>query len=487
VRPLCPVHVHALRAPDTPALIEGDRGWTYADLDSETRAWAARLRARGVEPGDRIGVLSRNRAELVPMFHAAARVGAAWVPLNARLTAAELSRQLERIRPKWMFAEAELADRAPGAESIESAGGTRTAEADEPPRVAADPATVRAVLFTSGTTGSSKGAELTFESFDASARGSAANIGGDSLQRWLACLPLFHIGGLAMVHRCAVYGACLVLHRRFDAAAVARDLARLRITHLSLVPTTLAWLLDACDGRAPGSLRAVLVGGAPMARELAARARAKGFPVLQTYGLTEACSQVTTERPADADGRTAGHPLEGVRVRISVDGGEIEVRGPTVMRGYLEDPEATAAALPDGWLRTGDIGSLDGAGRLTVLARGTDLILSGGENVYPAEVEAALASHPDVAEVAVVAVGDARWGQVPAALCVARDRARPLDVEALERWCRERLAGFKVPRRFVAVRELPKSESGKVDRAWARTVAAGAAGASGAGPESRTV
>ncbi|HZA52415.1 MAG TPA: o-succinylbenzoate--CoA ligase [Myxococcaceae bacterium] len=482
----CPVRAHAVRTPDAPALVEGDRAWTYAELDADVSAWAARLRARGVESGDRIAVLSRNRAELVSMFHATARVGAVWVPLNARLTAAELTPQLQRIRPRWIFAEEELSDRAPGVESMESARRPPAPEVDGATQ-AVEPRSVRAVLFTSGTAGSPKGAELTFESFEASARGSAANLGGGPDQRWLACLPLFHVGGLAMVHRCAAYGACLVLHRRFDAAEVARDLTAQRISHLSLVPTTLVWLLDAWDGRAPTSLRAILVGGAPLSVDLAARARSRGFPVMHTYGLTEACSQVTTERLAEADGRTAGPPLEGVRVRIRGELGEIQVRGPTVMRGYLDDPVSTAEAFDEGWLRTGDLGALDSAGRLTVAARRSDLILSGGENVYPAEVEAALASHPEVAEVAVVGVGDGRWDQVPVALCVPRDRSRALDARALEQWCRERLAGFKVPKRFVALAELAKSESGKLDRAWARTVAAGAAGACGAGPESTTV
>jgi o-succinylbenzoate---CoA ligase len=481
VRPICPVRLHALRAPDSPALVHGDLQWTYADLDSETADWAGRLRARRVGMGDRVAVLSRNRAELVPMFHAAARLGAVWVPLNARLTSFEIARQLDRVRARAVFADDELASRAPGAEQLEAlAREPEPRLSPIPPEIGADRSSVRAVLFTSGTTGTSKGAELTFENFEASARASAANLGGDSRQRWLGCLPLFHVGGLAMAHRCATYGACLVLHPGFDAAAVERDLARHRITHFSVVPTGLSRLLDAFEGDAPESLRAVLVGGGPMAPELAARARARGFRVLQSYGLTEACSQVSTERLEESDGLTAGPPLPEVRVRIALDdgrpappgvAGEIEVSGPTVMRGYLDDPEATAAALRYGWLRTGDWGVVDGAGRLTVLTRRTDLILSGGENVYPAEVEAALGCHPEVAEVAVAGVGDARWGQVPIALCVPRDRARTPDVSALEAWCRQRLAGFKVPKRFVAVDELPKTASGKVDRVRARTLA----------------
>jgi o-succinylbenzoate---CoA ligase len=479
-RSTCPVHFHALRAPGAPALVHGDLHWTYAELDEQTGAWAERLRSRQVGPGDRLAVLSRNRAELVPMFHAAGRMGAVWVPLNARLTALEIARLVERLRPQAIFAEEELMDRAPGAEPLERIARAPAPLSQTPAEITADRTSVRAVLFTSGTAGIPKGAELTFGNFEASADVSARNLGGDSRQRWLGCLPLFHVGGLAMAHRCATYGACLVLHPAFDAAAVARDLARCGITHLSLVPTGLARLLDVFEGDAPTSLRAVLVGGGPMTPELASRARARGFPVLQTYGLTEACSQVSTERPSWADGHTAGHPLQGVRVRIALDGsdpaplgvaGEIEVSGPTVMRGYLDDPEGTAVAFRHGWLRTADWGVMDAAGRLIVLTRRTDLILSGGENVYPAEVEAAIGSHPEVAEVAVAGVRDAEWGQVAIALCVPRHGGRAPDFSALEVWCRQRLAGFKVPKRFVAVDQLPKTALGKVDRVRARTLA----------------
>ncbi len=192
---------------------------------------------------------------------------------------------------------------------------------------------------------------------------------------------------------------------------------------------------------------------------------------LQTYGLTEACSQVTTERPSEADGRTAGPALPGLEVRIIGPGGEvlgpgregdIEVRGPTVMAGYLNRPEATREALRDGWLRTRDVGMLDERGRLTVLSRRTDLILRGGENLYPMEIETVIGSHPAVQEVAVVGVADARWGEVPVAFVVLRSgHAFPEDLDG---WCRRSLAGFKVPARFLAIEALPRNAMGKVER-----------------------
>ena len=334
-----------------------------------------------------------------------------------------------------------------------------------------------AVLFTSGTTGQPKGARLPQRAFLASAAASRANLGATGEERWLCNLPLFHVGGLAMAVRCALDGSALVLHRRFDAEATARALSTEGVTHASLVARTLELTLDA--GATAGALRAVLLGGGPLPAELAARARARGLPVLQTYGLTEACSQVATERPGEADGTTAGPALPGLSVRVCHpdgtlvqpgEGGEIQVQGPTLMAGYLDEPQATARALADGWLRTGDVGAQDGLGRLRVLARRTDLILSGGENVYPAEVEAVLASHPGVSEAVVVGRSDAAWGEVPVAAVVLRPGA---GAEGLVEWLRERLAGFKVPREVVAVQALPRTAAEKVDRAAVRRTLAG--------------
>jgi len=241
------------------------------------------------------------------------------------------------------------------------------------------------------------------------------------------------------------------LHPRFDAIAAAEALGS-GVTHASLVAATLQRLLEVRD-RFPGTVRAVLVGGGPAPAELLARAGAAGLPVLHTYGLTEAASQVTAERLGDADGATAGWPLPGAEVRI-VEGG-IEVRGPTMMLGYLGEPPLR------GWFRTGDLGELDARGRLVVHARREDLIVSGGENVYPAEVEAALRTHPDVLECAVLPWPDEELGQVGCAAVVLRDH---LDTGELERHCRQRLAAFKVPRKFLIVDSLPLTAGNKLDR-----------------------
>jgi len=462
----CPVSRWAREAPDHPVVVGAQFRWSYRELEAQVASWAGRLAAAGVGKGDRVALLSGNRPELVAQIHAVGRLGAAVVMLNARLTAAELAPQLERASPRTILADPSLAP-------LVSSTGLLFSGPDNAPPVfgsALDPDAVFAILFTSGTTGRSKAAALTWGNFLASARASAANLGGDPSHRWLATLNFFHVGGLAMVTRCALYGATLVMQGRFDPRDVNAAIDQ-GASHVSLVATTLARTLEARgDVPFPPSLKAVLIGGGPVPASLLTRARALGAPVLQTYGLTEACSQVTTERPSEADGLTAGPPLPGLSVRIvGEDGaalppgdvGEIEVRGPTVMRGYLSDPEATAKTLVDDWLRTRDLGTLDVQGRLRVFARRTDLILTGGENVYPAEVEAALLQHPALEEVAVLGLEDPVWGQRVVAAVVSKSDVS--DAE-LERFCRERLAGYKVPRGFFRLSALPRNANGKVDR-----------------------
>jgi O-succinylbenzoic acid--CoA ligase len=464
----CPVHARALEHPGTLALVADSRRLTYRDLDAEIAGWAGRLAARGVGPGARVALLAWNGLPTVALVFAVRRLRATLVPLNARLARAELTPLVDRLRPRLVLAEDALADRLPGAERVEALERESVPPYQDSEALAPDEDW--AVLFTSGTTGQQKGVRLPVRALLASAAASRANLGASVDDRWLCNLPLFHVGGLAMAVRCAVDGAALVVQRRFDAVETARALEDERITHASLVARTLALTLDA--GVRTLLLRAVLVGGGPVPAELFARARAAGLPVLQTYGLTEACSQVATERPGEADGSSAGPALPGLALRVagaeqSGGEGEIQVRGPTLMAGYLDDARATERALVDGWLRTGDLGRLDHRGRLEIIARRVDLILSGGENVYPAEVEAVLTAHPGVAEAAVVGRTDATWGEVPVAAVVLRPGARTEDLQA---WLRGRLAGFKVPTDVVALPALPRTAAEKVDRLALRQV-----------------
>lgn len=404
------------------------------------RSAVGALRELGVAAEDRVAVTSWNRPELAALFFACGRLGAALVPLNARLTPTER--------------EALIAAAAP-VTTVDLPLPAPTRSDDEQPDLV--PERVLAALFTSGTTGRPSLVELSCANFVASARASSLNLGAAPEHRWLGTLPLFHVGGLAMLWRCAQAGACLLLEAGFDATHVSA-LFDEGVTHASLVPTTLARLLDARDGRPFAGVQAVLIGGGPMSAALLERARASGLPVLQTYGLTEACSQVTTERLGEADGQTAGPPIDGVEVRVVDDGGapvgvgavgNIEVCGPTVAVG--RGP----------WLATKDLGSLDARGRLTVAARRVDLIVTGGENVYPAEVEALVSQHPAVRDVAVVPVPHVDFGQAPVAVVVL---GSDVSDEALGAWVRERIAHFKAPRAWLRLDALPRNAGGKLER-----------------------
>lgn len=480
----------AATTPDRTAFeIEG-RAISFAALEVRVRAAAAWLRAAGLRRGDVLATLLWNGLPFVECLHAAARCGATLLPLNARGTAVEIGFALGDAGARLLVhGPGELAETAraaatdairvevapgPGA-TLAPEGFARTLGAGLDDAERPDAGDRLAILYTSGTTGRPKGACLSYAGFLWSAAASALHLGTSPEDRWLACLPLFHVGGLAILVRSVLSGSAVVVHERFDAATVARALEADRITHVSLVPTMLGRVLDAWGERpAPSTLRCVLLGGAPAPSALLERSAAIGFPVAPTYGLTEATAQVATRPPGvpSPSGSAAAPPLPGVELRIEDDGGavlpagragEICVRGATVMTGYLGLPEATARALRGGWLHTGDVGVLDAAGWLRILDRRSDLVVSGGENVYPAEVEAVLAAHPDVAEAAVVGEPDADLGQRVAAAVVLRAGASA-DGESLRAFCRQHLPGYKVPRRIELRAELPRTSSGKLLR-----------------------
>lgn len=481
----------ALVAPDGARL-------SYAELHERSDAVARQLVAQGVRANDRVGVLLPNSTEFATIAHAVMRLGAVLLPLNLRATSRELAWQLSDAGVRVLACAASTAVAATtvtshvpnvaivriGDDDVDAAGLmariTPPAVPHEMPfrdRAPADDP--MAIVYTSGTTGTPKGAILTYDNFWWSAMGSALNLGIREDDRWLAPLPLFHVGGLSVLTRSAIYGTTAVIHDGFDAARVNATIDRERITMVSLGPTMLGRLLDDRGATPfPQSLRCVLLGGGPPSAELIERCVAMGVPVAQTYGLTESCSQATTLPPGEATRRpgSAGRPLYPTEIRVVRDegddagageAGEILLRGPAVTPGYWNDPEATARALADGWLRTGDIGQLDDDGYLYMLDRRDDLIVSGGENVYPAEVEDALLSHPAVAEVAVIGVADEEWGQRVVAvvrLTTSGVTEQP-DGNELQLHCRTLLAGYKLPREIrFTTQPLPRTASGKVKR-----------------------
>jgi len=470
--------------PRRPAVIFESETWTFRELDQRVAAAAERLAAAGVSAGQRVALLAANGSRFVLAVHAVTRLGAALVPLNLRLTASELSWQLRDAAPVLLLYDEANASVAAALCSEDSglrclpvahiAGppDASTRHTGSVPRV--DLNAVHTIIYTSGTSGRPKGAMLTWGNHWWSAVGSALNLGVHMDDCWLACMPLFHVGGLAILLRGVIYGIPVMVHRSFDPAAVNRAIDEGGVTQVSVVAAMLHRMLDDRGGRPyPSTLRTVLLGGGPAPRSLLEDAARLGVPVVPTYGLTEAASQVATLAPSDARSRlgSAGKPLLPTEVRIVCEGrlaspgeiGEIVVRGPTVMAGYLNAPEATQAVLRDGWLHTGDVGYLDGDGYLYVVDRRDDLIISGGENVYPAEVEAVIASHPAVLEAGVTAVADRRWGQTVAATVVLRP-GMVASADDLMQFCRQRLAGYKVPVRWQFRRALPRNAAGKLLR-----------------------
>jgi o-succinylbenzoate---CoA ligase len=402
--------------PDRPAV----NTMTYAELLGEVDATARRLAGRGVRAGDRVGVALAPGEGFCIALHAVLRLGAVAVPVDLRLGARERARVLEGT--------SEVIDGAVIA--------TPAAEARLRDRHDLDAPAI--VVHTSGTSGTPKPVELTYGNWLWSALGSAVALGLDPTERWLCALPLSHVGGLSIVMRSAIYATTAIVHERFDTERVLDALMDDDgPTIVSLVPTTLQRLLDA-GLREPPALRWALLGGAPATPALQGRAAAAGVPVAPTYGLTEACSQVTT----------LGAPLFCTRVRLAGDG-EILVSGPTVA------PSAGPV------LATGDLGEWRPDGALRVAGRKADTIISGGENVAPAEVEAVLEAHPDVVEAAVHGRAHPEWGEAVVATVVAEP---DLEADELRAWCAARLATFKVPKEIAFTMALPRTASGKLAR-----------------------
>lgn len=472
----------------------GDTRWTFADLDRQASRMARQLATLGIHEGSRVASLSANGLGYVTLVHALTRLGAVLVPLNIRLTPAELCWQLKDVHASFLLHDshhallaASLAESIPGlliatlaSEAVNNETIiTHLPEADVPLRPLIDLTATQVIMYTSGTTGNPKGVIITYSMQWWNAIGSALNLGHQSDDCWLACMPLFHIGGLSILMRSVIYGIRVLVYEKFDAPQVNRAIREERVTIISVVAVMLQRMLATLDDEQkassyPPTLRCVLLGGGPAPRPLLEDCARRAVPVVQTYGLTEACSQAVTLSPEDALRKlgSAGRPLLPVQLLIMHDDhrpaapdepGVIFLKGPTITPGYDGRPEETSRALRDGWFSTGDIGYLDTDGYLYVLDRRSDLIISGGENVYPAEVEAVLLAHPDVEEVGVCGIADAQWGQVPVAFVRLRP-GRQTHADDLFTYAASRLARYKLPRAYHLVGPLPRTSSGKLIR-----------------------
>lgn len=472
--------------PDRLALVDAASGdtWSYVDLDATVEDLAGRLAAAGITAGDHVPLLPETSVDAVRTVHALLRMGATPAPLDATLRPGELRRRIEVVDAHHLVCvtdtETVAADAIDGipvepialgeADQVPSVRSYDPIEVPEGKRAPDDPAVV---MFTSGTTGPAKAVVLTGRNLRASAVASAFRLGVHPEDRWLCPLPVYHMGGLAPVLRSALYGTAVVIQEGFDAERTARATREHDATGISLVPTALRRIFETGASLA-SSLRFVLLGGAAASESLIDACEERGVPVYPTYGTTETASQIATATPAEAfeHGGTVGQPLLGTEVRIVDDAGTeqspgetgaIVVAGPTVTPGYLE---GDGSAFGPHGLRTGDLGYRDEAGRLYVVGRADDVIVTGGENVPAGEVEATLEEHPEVGDAAVVGLEDPEWGERVAALVVPAGDAGSEAVGAgeLRAFCRERLAGFKTPKTIRLVDALPRTPSGTVDR-----------------------
>ncbi|QSX01214.1 class I adenylate-forming enzyme family protein [Haloterrigena alkaliphila] len=486
----------ASTTPDATAVIDADadESWTYVEFDARIDAVTERLEEVVYGPDDRLGVLLDTRVAFAEIYFAAMRRGVTVVPLNVRETAAELESKVRRTDLDALVCESETEGLAvdvadcpvvsvdePGREGVDSLrpDPERTAGANVDP-VPLERDQTHLLMFTSGTSGEPKIVRLTVGNLVSSATASAFRLGVTPDDRWLCCLPMYHMGGLAPVVRSTLYGTTVVIQRSFDPESTAHVIEEYDITGVSLVPTMCKRLLDA-GWSPPDSLRFVLLGGAPATTELLERCREAGVPVSPTYGMTETASQIATAMP-DETARyegTVGRPLVSTDVTVvdesgdpvpTGEAGELVVSGPTVTPGYLSEV-ATEAAFGERGLHTGDIGYRDDGGRLWILNRRSDRIVTGGENVDPGEVLETLRNYPGVEEAAVVGLEDPEWGERVAALVVpeggdidADVATESIDLEALLAHCDDRLAGFKRPKTIGVADALPRTASGTVDR-----------------------
>lgn len=469
---------------------------SYRDLNDRSNRVASGLRRDGLAPGDRVALLAKNCPEQFEVFLGASKAGAVTVPLNWRLSPSEVAYILNNCGAGFLVVGAEfqgliedIGGNLPALKKYVVIGASESSESYEEWRDMQDaddpgsrvlPDDVALLLYTSGTTGRPKGVMLTSRNLFCLLDKVGPMWGLDSDTHSIACMPLFHIGGIGWALAALRFGGQVILTKAFDAEDLLETISRDRATHVNLVPAMISALVAApsIGIRDLSSLKMILYGTAPIGRQtLAAALNAFSCAFVQVYGLTESTSAITQldaahhHRIDDAILSSAGRPYPWVEVGIvnptslapcgANEPGELWVRSAQTMRGYWNDPEATTATIRDGWLRTGDIAFMDAEGFLYLTDRLKDLIVSGGENIYPAESERILLEHPAVLDVAVIGVPDPKWGEVAKAIVVARPGMSASDKELVQH-VRQRLAHFKCPASVEFTDSLPRNAAGKV-------------------------
>jgi malonyl-CoA/methylmalonyl-CoA synthetase len=456
---------------------------TFADVEARAARMAAELRARGVAPGDRVAVYLPNGLPFIDAYLAATRIGAICLPINILYRGHELAHILEDARPVAMVA---ARDQPPATEAAcpiwwaEELDAAARHRAPEKTVASSDSDAPALLIYTSGTTGRAKGALLTHGNLVANAVALVVSWQITDRDRFLLALPLFHVHGLGNgLHSWLASGCRMRLLERFDRATIADDLLSFAPTLFFGVPTMYARLLEIdpeAAGRIGAAARLFVSGSAALPPQVFDAFRERfGHAVLERYGMSETLMTIGNPYCGERRAGAIGVPLPGVSVRLLDDAGhevadgevgELHVRGPTVFCGYWRDEEATRAAFVDGYFRTGDLASRDATGMFSLHGRRSDVIISGGFNIYPREIEDVLEQHPAVAEAAVTGVSDAIRGEVPVAFVVLRPTEGSPEALAadLTAFCRARLASFKTPRAFVPLEALPRNALGKVQK-----------------------
>ncbi|MFO1026387.1 MAG: long-chain-fatty-acid--CoA ligase [Acetobacteraceae bacterium] len=487
--------LHARERPTSVALRFGDRTTTYAELDAHSNQVARALAAQGLRQGDRVAYLGKNSDHYFELMFGCAKANMIFVPVNWRLAGPELSGILGDADPRILFAgpgfeAAAAALDIPGLVArLPMAGATgyaawRDAQSADPVNTPVDPADTALILYTSGTTGLPKGVELTHANMIAllaSYTGSGVTGMGPG-ERCIVCLPPYHVAGTGVGLMGLATGSSITVLEEVNVAQIIETIVRDRISSLLLVPAVILMVTQHCEANPVdlSSVRNLAYGASPIAEDVLTRAMRvfANARFCQVYGSTEGSAIATFLPPADHDPargklRSCGKVHAGTELRIAdADGtavptgqvGEIVLRGPGVMKGYWRNPDATRATFfPDGWMRTGDAAYLDAEGFVYIYDRVKDMIVSGAENVYPAEVENAIFGHPAVADVAVIGVPDPRWGEAVKAIVVPKAGMAP-NAEEIIGYARERIAGYKLPKSVDFVDALPRNPTGKVLR-----------------------
>jgi o-succinylbenzoate---CoA ligase len=451
--------------------------YTFSELRDDAIRFAKQLYGAGIKKGAHIALLSNNCYEMVVAIHALSYLQAKIVLLNTRLTTNELLFQYEDSESSNLLYDDSIKERH--RDFIEKTDSLSFQEVNLKSPITFpytgemnlnEPFTI---MYTSGTTGFPKGVLHSYGNHFWSATSSVLNLGLEKDDSWLAAVPLFHVSGFSILVRSVLYGIPVYLHEKFVAKDVAKQMKVQGVTTVSVVTVMLEELLREFGNHPPDSLRCMLLGGGPAPKGLLEKCKVKNIPVFQTYGMTETSSQIVTISPNDALRKlgSAGKPLFTAQLKIMDDEkelpaykvGEIVVKGPMVTQGYFKREDVNRAFFRDGWFYTGDLGYLDEEGYLYVLDRRKDLIISGGENIYPAEIEGVLKEHDAIFDVGVVGQEDEKWGQVPVAFIVL-NKGWTITNEELNRFLKDKLARYKIPKKVYILEKLPRNAAKKLLR-----------------------